>query len=280
MNLTLSLAGVPVAVRLEGAVNPLHVEARFGAYEVRDAPRDAWSLDVTVEPGWRPARDPVTEYPGVDVARGDDGAVVFTRATDETRVDPSSKRVTVRARPPRAALDPIEAVTAIDTPLRLWLSYVLPRLDGVLVHASGYGDDRGAVIFPAVSGGGKTTLARKLPHEHVLSDDLVALRREDGRWFAHATPFVGEYRRATRPRRCPLRAIASPEKSDVTSLEPMRAPVALARLARCAVYFVRGDGVGARVLDHVASALDAAPAYRLRITRDAPAMPVVDQLLG
>lgn len=279
MNLTLSLAGIPIAVRLSGPVNPLHLAARFGAYEVHETPDDAWTLDVTVDPGWRPAHPPVTEYPGVDVRR-DDAAVVFTRITDETRIDARARAVTVTARPARAALDPIEATTPIDTPLRLWLSYVLPTLDGVLVHASGYGDHRGAVIFPAVSGGGKTTMARKLPHDHVLSDDLVALRRVDGAWRAYATPFVGEYRRATTPRDAALRAVVMPEKSDGVSLDRVALPQALARLARCAVYFVRGDGVGARVLDHVASVTAEVPVFRLRITRDAPAMPLVEQLLA
>lgn len=276
---TLSIAGMPVSVRADGPVNPAHVEARFGAYArppwVDDLP--GFALDVRAEEGWAPPRPVRAELPGADVRWLDAGRVEFLRAYDLTVVDLANRRAE-SACGPSVARVPVVDPTGLDTPLRLIASLALPAHDGLLMHASGYADDRGAVLFLAVSGGGKTTTARKLPHEHVLSDDQVALRRIDGRWSAWALPFVGEYRRATVPRRAPLRAIALLAKGEGAALEAVAPAAALASVMRCAVSFAPGPQV-ARVLDLVADLVTRVPVRRLTIAREAPVGPCLDALL-
>jgi len=277
---TLSLAGIPVSVRAEGPVNPDHVAARFGAFT--DCPWEddlaPWSLTVRATEGWAPPRPVRAEVPGADVRWLDASRVEFLRAYDLTVLDLAA-RTGESACGPSVARVPVVDPTALDTPLRLIASLALPPQDGLLMHASGYADDRGAVLFLAVSGGGKTTTARKLPHANVLSDDQVALRRIDGVWTAYALPFVGEYRRATVPRRAPLRAVAllakGPEGASLARVAPS---AAIASALRCAVNFAPGRH-GAAVLDLAADLVARVPVHRLTLARDTAVTPSLNALL-
>lgn len=284
MKIRLTLADLEFDVRAEGAIDEDHVYARFGAYVTpADAPpRSSASpiaLSLRVSPDWKPPRAPSVAYPGVEVTHEGD-AVHYLRAHDELRWNPSLRQAEGVALPPLAGLRAVEDPTALDTPLRLLMSYELLRGDGLLLHASGYADRRGAVLFLAVSGGGKTTTARKLPHEGVLSDDQVALTRSPEGWTAHALPFVGEYARATRPARAPLRALVLLEKASEVTLRGVSAPVALARVARCIVHFVPGVIPAERLLARIADLAETTPVYALALTREAPVMPHLDTLLG
>lgn len=283
MKIRLTLSDLAFDVRAEGALDETHVRARFGAYETpADAPPSRASpiaLTLRVDPDWKLPREPSVAYPGVEVTREGD-TIHYLRAHDELRWNPSTRQAEGTALPPLAGLRAVEDPTALDTPLRLLVSYELLCGDGLLLHASGYGDGRGAVLFLAVSGGGKTTTARKLPHEGVLSDDQVALTRSPEGWTAHALPFVGEYARATRPLQAPLRALVLLEKASEVSLRRVSAPVALARVARCVVHFVPGAIPAERLLARIADLTEKTPVYALALTREAPVEPHLAGLLG
>lgn len=277
-DIELSVAGVPFRASVDGPCVPANIEARFGAYRA-PVGDDAIELRVRVIAGWRPPHTPSVAYPGAEGTLRDDGSVFFLRETDALTWRPAARRADgerVESASQRPAL--IDA-TALDTPLRLILSHELPARDGLLVHAAGYGDARGAVVFMAPTQGGKTTTTRKLPEAHVLSDDQVALRREGGRWWAYALPFVGEYAKATTPRRCPLRAIVLLEKAPSLTLDRVRGGAALARVMRCTVRFARG-GDGAALLGLVGDLTAATPVYRLALAKDDPVGPTLEGLLA
>ena len=279
---SLSLAGQRFDLALEGDIDAAHLDARFeNFYGADEAPELAppVSLSLRATAGWAPPRPTQTPYPGVDLSR-EGAALVFTRETERVRYAPDEGRAEVEARPTARGLAPLVDPTPVDTPLRLLMAYLLPRRDGVLLHASGYADARGAVCFLAVSGGGKTTTARKLPEERVLSDDQVALRRVRGRWEAFSLPFVGEWARATRRLRAPLRGLVVLAKGEASALERVRGAAAIAGLARSVVNFVTDDPAGARVLDHAASLVSEVPAWRWTTPRDGDVAPVLDAVLG
>lgn len=88
--------------------------------------------------------------------------------------------------------DVAPTVAAIDTALLVaWFVRVVveasPR--GLLVHAASTVHDGEAWLFPAMSGTGKSTLARLSPGERVLSDEITLLTERDGRWWAWPSPF-------------------------------------------------------------------------------------------
>lgn len=278
VDIELQVAGVGFRARVEGSCDPASVEARFGAYRAASGD-DAIDLRVRVIEGWRPPRPPALPYPGAEGAEGADGSVYFFRETDALTWWPRERRAEGERVAWETKLVGATDVTPLDTPLRLLLSHALPARDGLLVHASGYGDARGAVVFMAPTRGGKTTTTRKLPHDHVLSDDQVALRREGGVWWAYALPFVGEYARATTPRRARLRAVVLLEKAPTLSLTPVPPGEALARVLRCTVRFVRGGDAGP-LLGLAGDLVEAIPVRRLALAKDDPIDGVLEALLA
>jgi hypothetical protein len=279
LSISLQLAGRSFSVTVQGPCVHAHVTARFGAFYASATPPEAW-LTVRVLEAWAPSRTPRVAWPGADGMQEPDGTIRFVRETDEVLWHPQTRRgEALRAHIEQPHAGPVVDATPIDTPLRLILSFDLPQCDGLLVHASGYGDDRGAVVFLAPSRGGKTTTARKLTPAQVLSDDQVALRRQGGTWYAHALPFVGEYARATTPRVSPLRALVLLDKATTLSLERVATPRALARVLGCVVRFVRGGGAEP-IIDLASDLVARVPVYHLALSRDEPVIPVVERLLA
>ncbi|MFO0606545.1 MAG: hypothetical protein U0324_25460 [Polyangiales bacterium] len=277
-DIELSVAGVAFRASIDGPCAPDHVEARFGAYRAPAGP-DAIELRVRLVDGWRPPRPPSVPYPGAEGTLRDDGSVYFLRETDALLWRPDARRAEGERVGGLSTRPAVVDATPLDTPLRLILSHELPARGGLLVHAAGYGDPRGAVVFMAATGGGKTTTTRKLPHDRVLSDDQVALRREEGTWWAYALPFVGEYARATAPQRRPLRAIALLEKAPSLSLTRVAPGEALARVLRCTVRFVRGGDASA-LLSLAADLTAATPVWRLALAKDDPVDGALEALLA
>lgn len=282
--LVLNLADIPVRVTLRGHAWTTAVLERFGAFvdrsvepssQVQNNRNDPiYDLVVHVDRTMSDLPQPEqVPWPGCFGVQRSDGAFHFRRLGLEMTFDPSSRRgeahlaiVTDHRRP---FADPF--VFSLDTLLRTLLSIVLPRYDGLLLHASGYGDERGAVVFAGVSGSGKTTTARKMPRAHVLSDDQVAIRRRAGRWVAHALPFVGEYQEPTQPRSAPLRRFLLLAKgTDGYRRTSLRPSVALARTMECVVHFVHGHRESARLLDLALQLVNDVPVERLEIGLQQP----------
>jgi hypothetical protein len=92
---------------------------------------------------------------------------------------------------------------------------VLARHDGFLIHACGAVIDGKAFVFAGHSGDGKTTLSRILAREGVelLSDERIAVRKENGTFMAYGTPWPGEGN-VVSPAAHPLGAIVLLRKSD------------------------------------------------------------------
>ncbi len=283
---SLRLAGVGVRAEIVGPCDPDHVTARFGEFFVQELDEDpAWTVRVEVAEGRWEVPEGAGVFPGVAVRREGE-RVVYTRQTDVTVLDPARRTLTVRARPSPRGLEPVQDPTPLDTPLRLLMAYVLPRRGGVLVHACGWaecdpGFAAGALVFAAVSGGGKTTTARKLPHAGILSDDQVALTREAGGvWMAHSLPFVGEYRRAPRAQRAPLRGVVLLGKGEAVRQEAVARPRAVASLVRCGVYFTPGDAGAVGVLDALMSVAGEVPVTRWVLTLESPVLDMARAAIG
>lgn len=277
----LDIAGLRVRVEATGPMNARNFHARFGQYTAPDDERaDDLSLDVRVDPTWVVPRPVRNRYPGVDFGRDPDGTLRFLRPDSETLVHLGRHHASAVAQPTIVTDDPMEDITPIDTPLRLQLASELPSHDGAMVHACGYADDRGAVLFIARSGGGKTTTARKLPDAHVLSDDIVAVRRTPAGWDAHSLPFVGEWRRPTVPRRGRLRALVFLRKADELAESDCPYGEAFSDMLQAMVWFAKGDPAAASLLDHAHALVRAVPCVTLAIPRDRPVLPLLDRWLA
>jgi hypothetical protein len=130
-------------------------------------------------------------------------------------------------------------IFAFESLLRVVWSALLPLAGGALFHACGFADAGRGILAPGPSGAGKTTLARKVPEEDVMSDEVVALSRgADGAWRLSATPFFGELQRGGHSMRSfPLAGIAFLEKRETPSIEPLAKSEAVKRALGCLMCF-------------------------------------------
>jgi hypothetical protein len=123
---------------------------------------------------------------------------------------------------------------AIEIVLRTALGCRLPLESGVLLHSAGVVVDGDAYVFHGVSGAGKSTLASFM--QHVLSDELVALRRDGDGFTARATGFWGTLDADSAPAGAyPLRATIELARGDDVSLEPLTIAEARRKLLLVAV---------------------------------------------
>lgn len=274
--LALRLAGVSFRVRAH-PLEKAFIERRFGAYRARFE-TDVIDLRVIHEPSATLLQPAGLDYPGAVATVDSGGRIQFARRGERLVYDPATR--TAEALIGQAPLTRSRSTlpgSSIDTPLRLLLSMALVDRGGLLLHATGFGDDTSAVVFPAHGGGGKTTTASKLPEAHVLSDDQVAVTREAGRWFAHALPFVGLWGRPTVPRSAPLAAVALLAKGDTESLRPLRPAEALARLLACVVQFLPG-APARRAFDTAAALVAEVPVSELALRVTTPLEPWLAKL--
>lgn len=147
---------------------------------------------------------------------------------------------------------------------------VLAHRGGFIVHACGWAGNGKALLFPGVSGAGKTTLCRQwmaAGEGSVLSDDRVVLREGPGGFRAYGTPWPGDARQA-RNESAPLAAICYIEKSPEHRLTPIRPAEALRRLLEAASIPWFAPELRDRALPLVERLVEGVPAYRLGFRPD------------
>lgn len=132
--------------------------------------------------------------------------------------------------------------------LRVFLSHVLAREGGLLVHGAGFSGAHGASIFCGPSGSGKSTLAKRLPCEKLLSDEIVLLRKTQGGWRVHGTPFAGEVPFSSNAHG-PLTGLYFLNKSPAWSKSSLLPEAALPKFLRCVLAFSQDPSTYKRLLD-------------------------------
>jgi hypothetical protein len=120
-------------------------------------------------------------------------------------------------------------------------------------------------VFAGRSGAGKSTVARILSGEaEVLSDELVALRRLPGGWYAYGTPFWGDFARAGVNLSAPLRAICLLQHAKEPRLERLSRRDALTGVLQCSLQFAEGPQVAEWMLNVVSALVQDVAVHRLR----------------
>jgi hypothetical protein len=113
---------------------------------------------------------------------------------------------------------------ALDSLIRVFLSWKLLEHRGFLLHAATVIRDGKAYIFTGRSGAGKSTVASLSPQGSVLTDEISLLRREKGIWRAYGTPFWGEFKAAGSNSSAPVAGIfrlLQASENRVVALRPM-----------------------------------------------------------
>lgn len=134
----------------------------------------------------------------------------------------------------RCYFDTDRAVKPLEYPLdELLMIHRLSRGEGVEVHAVGIRDERGCGhLFLGHSGAGKSTTARLWkgrPGIHILSDDRIILRGDEGCMRMYGTPWHGDAGIAS-PDSAPLSRIYVLEHGECNERLPLPQGLAAAEL--------------------------------------------------
>ena len=146
----------------------------------------------------------------------------------------------------------------------------LIKFDGMMLHSSAVVMDGYAYLFSAPCGTGKSThtsLWRKTFGEDrvlMLNDDKLALRLEDGRWYAYGTPWSGKTAQNINMR-VPLGGICVLTRGETNEIAPFggtRAALALMeQTARPGMVEGRGS-----MLELIDKLLTMVPVWKLQCT--------------
>ena len=158
---------------------------------------------------------------------------------------------------------------ALDSLLRVLLSWKLLGYQGFLLHAATIIRSGKAYIFMGRSGAGKSTVASLSPEGTVLTDEISLLRRENGLWRAYGTPFWGEFRAAGSNTSAPVAGIFRLLQSTENRAERLR-PVAMLRaLLPNVLFFSHEADANRQLLGIVGQASMEVPGYHLAFCKSA-----------
>jgi hypothetical protein len=157
---------------------------------------------------------------------------------------------------------------ALDSVLRVLLTRLLLPSPGFLLHAATVVQDGKGYVFMGRSGAGKSTVASLSPRGSVLTDEISLLRRIEGTWYAHGTPFWGEFRAAGQNRRVPLERVFALVQAGSNRTAPLATRQALAGLLGNTLFFSDERAEREELLRAQMSLIESAPVERLEFRRD------------
>ncbi len=163
---------------------------------------------------------------------------------------------------------------SLEAAVRIGVSIALPRIGGLILHASAVATDAGAKLFLGQSGAGKSTIAAMLDEAPVscrkISDELLAVvfDAEADEWRAYVTPFIGG---AGLPHGTswPLREIYFLNQAQEHRRVERTPSGALRELLRHVLVYVAETDTADRVLGLAAQLSRQLPCYDLFFRKDA-----------
>ncbi len=126
------------------------------------------------------------------------------------------------------------SLRAMENYLRWIIADLALDYGGFVLHAAGVVRDGRAFLFFGPSGAGKSTVVAFSPGCAVLSDDLVLVTRESGRWLASTTPFAGSFPQRIKERGTyPLRGLYRLSQAMEDGVESLPPAVAMVQVLAC-----------------------------------------------
>jgi len=135
------------------------------------------------------------------------------------------------------------SVEAFTLFLRCFLSLVLLRTDGLLIHASSVVEKGYGYLFAGKPDAGKSTIVTLSRGREILSDEHSLVRREQGAWYVYPSPFWSDFvpgKHLSARTRIPLAGVYVLCKSDETYCRPIRSFARKANLFHSNVFFLPG----------------------------------------
>jgi hypothetical protein len=175
----------------------------------------------------------------------------------------------VRAHSQKISFDGVRNEYALDSLLRILLSWKLTARHGFLLHAATVIRNGKAYVFAGRSGAGKSTVASLSPEGSVLTDEISLLRHENGAWRAYGTPFWGEFRAAGSNTSAQVRGIFRLVQAPDNRVIPLRPVEMLRALLPNVLFFSAESEANRRLLEIVGQAVEEISSYELAFRKDA-----------
>ena len=139
----------------------------------------------------------------------------------------------------------------------------LPNFNAFMVHSSAVIRKDRVVFFLAHDEGGKTSVARQAPAATVIGDDQVILRKQNGMYVGHSTPWG---RIVNDPISAPLGAFFIIEKSPVFDLIPLKPKQVIEFLWSEQMDLIRGapKQLRSKIFDRICEAVHQVPLYQMQ----------------
>lgn len=123
------------------------------------------------------------------------------------------------------------------------MSYAYSQLfalnGGMLLHATAVIKDKKAFIFLGVGGAGKSTIANLSKRYKVLGDDIIAVRKKGGHYYAFSTPWKqAPFIKPDRHKKGRIWAIFFIKKSNRISFKSLQPEHALMRMLSSHIHFL------------------------------------------
>lgn len=152
---------------------------------------------------------------------------------------------------------------ALDSLLRMFLSWALLPEQGFLLHAATVVQHGKAYVFFGRSGAGKSTVSRLSQRGSVLTDEISLLKFVDGEWRAFGTPFWGEFRADGQNTSAPLAGFFRLVQSPSNKMERLRPAELLKALLPCVLFFSSRSADHESLLQILIGACQSSEGYNL-----------------
>lgn len=166
---------------------------------------------------------------------------------------------------------------------RVLVAYRLLELGGTILHSACVAREGRAYLMLGNSGAGKSTFSRMAlaANWEVLSDDMNAVRLENGRWVVEKLPFAGDLGQTpSRSNRYPLAGIFRLNKSGNNRLSPWSKGQAVAKALGCSPVVNDDPHRTKPLLDALERMAGSVPTRQLEFSLDGGALKLLPEVLG
>jgi len=159
-------------------------------------------------------------------------------------------------------------IYSFDSFLRVYLSNILNKKNGLMLHSSGVSIKNKGFIFVSKSGGGKTTIARILSNQcDVLCDEIIPVVFENNKIYAFSSPFYGEINLVKKNIKVELAKIFLIKKSDTNLEKELDFKEKINRIIKCVMNFNKDKNIILKVFKKVIK-LSKSNVYQLNFRND------------
>ena len=150
-------------------------------------------------------------------------------------------------------------------------SQSLASNNGMLLHAASVVKDKKAFLFLGVSGAGKSTIAALSKRHNVLGDDVIAVRKRYGDYYAFQTPWKQQpFIKIRKPGKGKIVAIFFIKKSNRVFFEALSPENALVNILSNHVHFLvcTPRPLAERLFSAACDFVKRVPAYKMEFKKE------------